>query len=207
MRELSAKDWNQRIGNIESIAKDNILANNDSKCYAFLDFDGVINLWNKPIDGNTQSINEAEYQFLDRPSVERFSGFCLESGVSIVISSSWRFKGLDYCRNYLLYGGLDPRIPVVGTTALDLDADREIHITDFLLRHPDFSSYMIFDDMQLPHLSSHEIMCDTQVGFDEEKLGEARFMKQKVFEMMEDYRLQKRREEMFSEILSVGIAK
>ncbi len=171
MTDLTNEQWVSRLNEIDEIAKQNIAVKREEKIYCFLDFDGVINIWNRPVVEH--SIKEKEFQMLSEECVHRLSSLCQSYPIEIVISSSWRFQGLQYCQYYLLTGGLDKNIPVVGTTALDLDVDREMHITDYLLEHPDYTNYFILDDINLKHLQHHLIQCDIKIGFDDTKHNEA----------------------------------
>jgi hypothetical protein len=59
----------------------------------FLDFDGVvITSFNRPIKANKKSI-------------ENLNDIVKRTSSRIVISSTWRYKGLAYCENFLIENG------------------------------------------------------------------------------------------------------
>ena len=141
------------------------------KYYLFLDFDGVINLFYLPGTAKyEEKRNMDEFEFYDRDCVARLNELCHAFPIFIVISSSWRYAGLDYCIDYLVKAGLDPAIPVVDITDMDLMRPREEEILDYLFRHPDFDGFLIFDDGDMPHLEKFHVLTDPIQGFDEERL-------------------------------------
>ncbi len=174
--EISDVEWKERLDKIRKILEMNA-KNPEAVYYGFLDFDGVINVF---LDPNTPEYQEIvmekakKFQFVDEKCMKRLSDFCLQHSIKIVISSSWRFSGVEYCKKYLLQGGMDERVPVVGTTEMEFSKNREIHITDYLLEHPDFKGFIIFDDLGLPHLSQYLVQCETLRGFDDIKAEEAK---------------------------------
>lgn len=168
MEVLNEEQWSTRLRQIDDIAVSNI-KKGKKKYYLFLDFDGVINIWHM---NNPQSIKEDQCQFADVPSIKRLSDLCLKYNLYIVISSSWRFAGTAYCANYLKRCGLKKGCKVVGITAQDFE-ERQKHITDYLLQHPDYTGYLILDDLYLPHLDKNLVKCETLEGFDEQKQYQA----------------------------------
>ena len=54
--------------------------------------------------------------------------------------------------------------------------ERQKHITDYLFEHPDFTGYMILDDLYLPYLNKNLIKCETLEGFNEQKCHQAHMM-------------------------------
>lgn len=180
--EMKDSEWQARLEKIEKIEKDNVRQGLPDRYYGFLDFDGVINVFLDPDTPEYQEIimeKAKKFQFVDEACMKRISRFCVDYNIQIVISSSWRFSGVEYCRKYLLQGGMDERVQVVGTTEMELSKSREVHITDYLLEHPDYTGFIIFDDLCLPHLKKYLVQCETLRGFDEEKDTEARqLMKQ-----------------------------
>ena len=175
--ELTEKEWQDRLEKIQTILRENKGKNEKPIYYGFLDFDGVINVF---MDPNTPEYEEIvlekakKFQFVNEFCMKRLSDLCEEYSIKLVISSSWRFSGVDYCRKYLINGGLNENVEVVGTTEKEFSKSREVHITDYLFEHPDFNGLIIFDDLNLPHLSSYLIHCETLKGFDAIKDSEAR---------------------------------
>lgn len=176
MDAFNDEQWNQRLYALDTIADKNI-RKGKKKYYLFLDFDGVINIWYKENDPRfkLRSIKEDDSQFADIPSVKRLSDLCLKYNLNIVISSSWRFAGVGYCQRYLKKCGLKKGVKVVGVTAQDFE-DRQKHITDYLFEHPDFTGYMILDDLDLPRLRNNLVKCETLEGFDEQRAHQAYVM-------------------------------
>lgn len=176
MEVLTEAQWDERLQTIDDIAVANMFKGK-RKYYLFLDFDGVINIWSKDkyMSSQIKSINDDRCQFADIPSVKRLSDLCLQHNMNIVISSSWRFAGEAYCAAYLKKCGLKKGVKVCGITAQDFE-ERQKHITDYLLEHPDFTGYMILDDLYLPYLKDNLIKCETLEGFDEAKAQQATLM-------------------------------
>lgn len=106
----------------------------------FLDIDGVLNLWPKPqrtgIFDKTACIN-LEFLLNKVPDL------------NIVISSSWRYKGLDKMQEILQSNGIDPR-RVTDVTGNEQSKDHKDHrgyqIELWLERHPDVKNFAIVDD-------------------------------------------------------------
>lgn len=177
MDTFTDEQWEERLDAIESIALKNI-KKGKKKYYLFLDFDGVINIWCREETDplfKVRSIKEDDCQFADIPSIKRLSDLCLKYDINIVISSSWRFAGVGYCQRYLKKCGLKKGVKVVGVTAQDFE-ERQKHITDYLFEHPDFTGYMILDDLYLPYLNKNLIKCETLEGFNEQKCHQAHMM-------------------------------
>ncbi len=176
METFTEEQWNQRLSDLEMIAEKN-MKKGKKKYYLFLDFDGVINIWCKEDDPRfkLKSIKENEFQFADISSVKRLSYLCLKYNLNIVISSSWRFAGVGYCQRYLKKCGLNKNVKVVGVTAQDFE-ERQKHITDYLFEHPDFTGYLILDDLDLPYLRNNLVKCETLEGFDEQRAHQAYLM-------------------------------
>ena len=47
---------------------------------------------------------------------------------------------------------------------------------DVIFEHPDFTGYMILDDLYLPYLNKNQIKCETLEGFNEQKCHQAHMM-------------------------------
>lgn len=131
----------------------------------FLDYDGVVNtlMWDERGD-------KCGYYYPDDNMVNNFqavqwvSEFCEKAGYCIVVTSSWRL-----CDNYidcLINGGLRDNVPVVGKTPYLKGSNRADEIRHYLQTHPEIENYIIFDDLdEMEELSSHQILCNSEVGF------------------------------------------
>ena len=150
------------------------------KIYMFLDFDGVVNVFVTPDEEEYERIqNDGKFEFFSRPCIARLNRFAKDFPVSIVISSSWRFGGLDYCMEYLRQGGLAEHVVFSDTTSLEVDGPREELIMDYLLEHPDFTGFIIFDDILMTHLRDYLVHTNPMIGWDEERDQYARKIIQK----------------------------
>lgn len=147
----------------------------DPVIYMFLDFDGVINVFCEPGSPEyEQAVSTGDFDFANRIIIKRLNKMYHDYPIRIVISSSWRYGGLDYCREYLLKGGMDPDVSFYGTTEIDMYLTRENEIVDYLFEHPDFSGFIVFDDIHMPHLTKYQIETNPMKGWTEEKDQEAR---------------------------------
>ncbi|MCR4951662.1 MAG: hypothetical protein K6A40_10105 [Solobacterium sp.] len=146
--------------------------------YAFVDFDGVLNVFFEPgtpeFAAMAKKVEETgEFDFADAACVARLNRFCDSFPVRLIISSSWRFSGLEFCQEYLEKAGLDPKHKFFGMTQTEIFHPREEDIVSYLLAHPDFTGFIIFDDMDMPHLKPWHVQTDPCRGWDEEKNIEA----------------------------------
>ena len=138
------------------------------KIYLFLDFDGVVNVFAPPgSERYEQAEKTGHFDFFDRDCVARLNAFAADYPVSIVISSSWRYGGLVYCREYLKEAGLGSHVVFCDTTSLEADEPREDLIMDYLLAHQDFAGFLIFDDIHMTHLLDYLVQTDPMKGWDE----------------------------------------
>jgi Swiss Army Knife RNA repair-like protein len=104
-----------------------------------LDFDGCLNTF--PHEGTGLGLERVpcvnlEYLLKKLPELK------------IVISSSWRIQGLEYCREALKEQGIDPRrvIDVTGDERLDGKSHRGNQIERWLERNPEVTKFAILDD-------------------------------------------------------------
>lgn len=144
------------------------------KIYLFLDFDGVINVFY--LEGTPEyeeKIKIEEFEFFDRDCVERLNEICHAYPIEIVLSTSWRYAGIDYCRDYLHKAGLDEDIPIVGVTEEEFYKPRQEEITDYLFAHPDFTGFLILDDGNMKDLTDYLVLTCPIIGLNEEKKEEA----------------------------------
>lgn len=108
----------------------------------FLDFDGVINSiqWIKNKDDKWKikhSINPQAIQWV--------SEFCEKYNYKVIISSTWRYGGLEECKKYLYDNGFRKSIDIIDTTPIIHGKERGDEITEWLNNHP-VEKYLIFDD-------------------------------------------------------------
>ncbi len=141
---------------------------NNEKIYLFLDFDGVINIY---IDFDEMS-DDLDH-LADNECIARINKLCLEYDLDVVLSTSWRFAGLDYCHQYLLENGFSEKIKVVGITQIDYLMPREEEIIYYLLEHDDFKGFIILDDIYMENLNYYLVYTNENEGFSEDKYLEA----------------------------------
>ncbi len=145
------------------------------KYYLFLDFDGVINVFYLPgTPEYEEMVKMEEFEFADRRCVARLQALCRDYPIEVIISSSWRFSGLKNCIEYLRKAGLSEDTPIVDVTQGEKWQTRESDIHQYLYEHPDFSGYIVFDDMRMPHIPGHMVQTDPLKGWDAERDAYAR---------------------------------
>lgn len=145
--------------------------------YLFLDFDGVINVFIDPDNENAEKIMKqraAEFDFADRDCVKRLDDLLRDYPIDVVISSSWRWNGLDYCIDYLKKAGLQETDKIIGSTKIEYNVPRQQEIADYLLEHPDFSGFLIFDDIPMPEYQAEWVETHPYQGYDKERDSYAR---------------------------------
>lgn len=137
------------------------------KIYLFLDFDGVINVFLQP--GTQQyekALRENQFEFADRECIKRLNDLCLEYPIEIVISSSWRYSGIEYCRDYLMRYGLSREVTFAGSTSTETIQPRQLDIINYLFGHQDFWGFLILDDIFMPEFKEYAILIDPLKGYD-----------------------------------------
>ena len=143
-----------------------------NKIYLFLDFDGVINVFYQPgTPAYEKKLQESKdtFDFADRDCVHRLDQLCQDYPVQVIISSSWRFGKLKNCVDYLKHAGLKNTKAVTDTTQTKGFQSREADIEQYLLSHPDYTGFVIFDDMYMPHLKDYLVQTDSFHGWDAER--------------------------------------
>lgn len=140
----------------------------------FLDFDGVINGPGFHVEDQKEGLFAKTVELYHPDAVKHLNTIALEFHVRIVVSSSWRHMGLEYCRNYLYHCGLDERIPVIDVTGRDIPYHRYREIMAWLRQHPAFTNFVILDDLEMDVLSDHHVRTSFNTGLSEEKAEEVR---------------------------------
>ena len=105
--------------------------------------------------------------------MDNLNKLCKMFDFKIVISSSWRISGMDYCKKYLLDSGLDESIEIIGMTKNEEIVKRYYEIYDYLIKFNNFTNFLILDDIYMESLSSYAILTQFEKGFDEEMLKKA----------------------------------
>lgn len=155
-----------------------ILMNNrklePKKIYLFLDFDGVVNVFLEPGTPEFEAaLKKKEFDFANRDCVARIDRLCHTFPIEIVLSSSWRYSGLEYCREYLMKYGLSEDVKFAGTTAIDTLQKRQLDIADYLVAHPDFSGFLILDDINMSEFGKADLVMNPLKGFDDTQYEKA----------------------------------
>lgn len=155
-----------------------ILVNNrdleQKKIYLFLDFDGVINVFLEPGTPEFEAaLKKKEFDFANRDCVARLDRLCHAFPIEIVLSSSWRYSGLEYCREYLMKYGLSEDVRFAGTTSIDTLQKRQLDIADYLVAHKDFNGFLILDDIEMPEFGKADLVMNPLKGFDDEQYAKA----------------------------------
>ena len=144
---------------------EDVMNNNHNRIYLFLDFDGVINLF-LPLD---EIDSDADLDHLvDEGCMARLNKLCHDYDLKVVLSTSWRFAGFDYCVDYLHENGFDRNIEILGMTQSEELLDRSEEIINYLLDRDDYSNFIVIDDLFMEDLIAHQILCDSYLGYDED---------------------------------------
>ena len=107
----------------------------------FLDIDGVLNSARTAVafNGYPHKFTPDHLQMFDTVSVNLIRGLCAKGGVSVVVSSAWRYShGWDEIGRALELPTMDQTPSLCGT--------RGDEIADWLRRHPEVEQYAIVDD-------------------------------------------------------------
>ncbi len=171
---ISETGWLLRNSRIAHTMRRNRKKKNDS-VYLFLDFDGVINVF--CLEGTPEyeeAISRKEFDFVRKSCMDKLNAFFRDYPCKLIISSSWRYAGEDYCMKYLYDHGMDRSITLQGMTEVRLEEKREEEIIDYLLEKDDYSGYIIFDDGPMPHIRDYLIQTDPLKGWDDEADEKAR---------------------------------
>ena len=149
----------------------------------FLDIDGVLNTqdWHSRMTKDTPR-DEFGWVF-DPVAVENLAHIVKETGASIVISSSWKFLGMEKLRkmwkNRNLPGSIlditpntvsDEMLQNANLDEMELGVCRGNEIKEWLSRHKsEVSNYVIIDDFDdlLPEQEDHAVITNTLIGITE----------------------------------------
>ena len=135
----------------------------------FLDFDGVVNV---PYEYGTPEYDAAMdagvYDFFRPEIVVRLNRLIHDYDLHVVISSSWRYSGIEFCQRSLQNAGFSPDVMIEGTTALSEGIPpRYEEILDYLESHPDVSEFLILDDIPMHALSPYAVQTVFEEGYTE----------------------------------------
>ncbi len=142
----------------------------------FLDFDGVVNV---PYEYGTPEFDAAMaqgvYDFFRPEIVVRLNALIHDYDLHVVISSSWRFSGMQFCQDSLRNAGFSDDIVIEGMTALDdLFRNRWEEILEYLEQHPEISEFLILDDIPMRELSAYAVQTVFEEGYSENADEKAR---------------------------------
>lgn len=126
----------------------------------FLDFDGVINNWNKDL-------------VVDFDNVKYLLDIIKATGAKVVATTSNKYsfqkydgEGIGYYRYVKLLK--DYGVEILDVTPL-VDLDRELEIITYLKMHPEVSEFLILDDdYVIKSLKEHQVFLDLYNGICEE---------------------------------------
>lgn len=135
--------------------------------YLFLDFDGVVNVFYEPgTPKYEQVIAQQTYFQADRDCVQWLNRLVKHFSLKIVITSSWRWNGLVFCKQHLVDGGFLYPEQIVDMTSLNDHISRDTLILDYIQNH-DIEVYAVLDDLDLPELNGHMFQTKPHLGIDE----------------------------------------
>lgn len=144
----------------------------------FLDFDGVVNV---PYEYGTPEYNaameEGVYDFFRPEIVVRLNRLIHDYDLHVVISSSWRYSGIEFCQNSLKNAGFDEDVVIQGTTALSEGfPPRWSEILEYTEAHPEISEILILDDIPMKKLSEFAVQTNFEDGYTDQSDHMARYI-------------------------------
>lgn len=138
----------------------------------FLDADGCINSnkWYKSIEYYSNLFKDPD---IDPYVIDLINQFTNETGVKIVISSSWKID--DCCLERLGRAGLENIIDTTPNLIFSVpieDYSRGMEIEYYLQEHPKIEKYLILDDQNdfFDYQQKNLLLIDYQVGITEEDI-------------------------------------
>jgi hypothetical protein len=147
---------------------------NTERNLLFLDFDGVINGPGFHVETHKEGMFQKTVELYHALSVNNLNSIAIEFKTDIVISSSWRHMGLQYCKDYLHQCGLETSISIIGTTGRDYPYQRWKEILEWLRKNPEFTNFAIIDDLEMNALSRWHVRTSFNSGLTDEKAEEVR---------------------------------
>jgi hypothetical protein len=140
----------------------------------FLDIDGVCNSeqWYR---SDEYYLNLSKDPDLDPHIIERLNQFTNDTGVKLVISSSWKYD--NYCLERLTRAGLNNIVDSTPNLIFSVPYDefcKGIEIRSYLDSHPEIERYLILDDEIDDILSKYLsgfLLIDPRVGITEENIN------------------------------------
>lgn len=145
------------------------------KTALFLDFDGVLHVFymqGTPEYEKAVQRMKQKMDLIDPDCLANLDELVSEYDMDIIISSSWRFNGLDYCRKYLQKSGFRHVNRIIDVTD-DLNLDRRIEILKYLNDHPVYSSFLVLDDIRMKEFKGCAPVIDPTKGFNTKVLKAA----------------------------------
>ena len=137
-----------------------------------MDADGCINS-NKWYRSTEYYPNLFKDPDIDPHVIDLINQFTNETGVKIVISSSWKID--DYCLGRLGWAGLENIIDITPNLIFSVpieDYSRGMEIEYYLQEHPEIEKYLILDDQNdfFDYQQKNFLLIDYQVGITEENI-------------------------------------
>ena len=143
----------------------------------FLDIDGVLNSYQYL--SRTSMEDAGIYDELDPQKVDLLQKLVVQTGASIVLSSSWResfenMMPLDYVARSLLAVLKEHSLSIYGMTPL-LKGQRDGEIRQWLACHSEVDSFVVLDDEHYnwKELEAHWVKTSYYVGLTEQNLQQA----------------------------------
>lgn len=105
----------------------------------FTDVDGVIHTWDSHRKGD----------IFDVTAMKHYNKICLDNKAKVIVSSTWRDKGLEWIREHLYKCGLDPAIEVIAITGYYKEkVSRGYEIKKALEADSNIKDFIILDDCE-----------------------------------------------------------
>lgn len=188
---VSMTDTEKRI---RALQKRMLAARRSSRPHriVFLDFDGVVNV---PYEYGTEEFDaamaEGVYDFFRPEITVRLDRLIHDYDLRVVISSSWRYSGMEFCCNSLRNAGFSEDVVIEGMTALREDyPPRWEEILIYLEEHPNVSEFLILDDLPMRVLSPWAVQTVFEEGYSEECDRKAReILDRQIADVRKDFRL------------------
>lgn len=103
------------------------------------DVDGVLHTWESNRKGD----------IFDITAMKHYNKICLDNKAKVIVSSTWRDKGLEWIREHLYKCGLDPAIEVIAITGYyEEKVSRGYEIKKALEADDNIKDFIILDDCE-----------------------------------------------------------